>query len=114
MLFVPVIASLRQGDGIGTLTGLVGVSCLLAALSSNSTSEGARVDAGSIALAGVGLLVYTAVRSHVVNKRNLEYNQALAGGLNLPDDLSYSLFPSVRNLSDGTIIPALSLNICLR
>lgn len=38
----------------------------------------------------------------------------LAEALRLPVDFTFSLFPTLRNLPDGTRIPALSFNMQLR
>jgi hypothetical protein len=112
-LYVPVIASIRQGDGVGILTGLVGIISLVALASSNGSSEVSNASSYQ-GIAGVGLLVYTAIRATVVNRRNIEHNSALKNALQLPTDFSYSLTPKLRLLPNSSIMPALSLSIALQ
>jgi hypothetical protein len=112
-LYVPVIASIRQGDGVGILTGLVGITSIVALASSNGSSEVSNASS-YLGIAGVGLLVYTAIRATVVNRRNIEHNSALKNALQLPTDFSYSLTPTLRLLPNSSIMPALSLSIALQ
>jgi hypothetical protein len=112
-LYVPVIASIRQGDGVGIMTGLVGITSLVALASSHGSSEVSNTSS-YLGIAGVGLLVYTAIRATVVNRRNIEHNSALKNALQLPTDFSYSLTPTLRLLPNGSVMPALSLSVSLQ
>jgi hypothetical protein len=112
-LYVPVIASIRQGDGVGIMTGLVGITSLVALASSHGSSEVSNASS-YLGIAGVGLLVYTAIRATVVNRRNIEHNSALKNALQLPTDFSYSLTPTLRLLPNGSVMPALSLSVSLQ
>ena len=113
MLGIPIIASIRQGDGVGIAAGLVGIACLGVAALGNSGSS-VQSNSGGAGLLGVGLLVFTTIRAYSVNGRNINHNKALAEALRLPVDFTFSLFPTLRNLPDGTRIPALSFNMQLR
>lgn len=113
MLAIPVIASIRQGDGIGVAAGLVGITCLGVAALGNSGSS-VQTNSEGPALLGVGLLVFTTIRAYTVNGRNINHNKALAEALRLPTDFTFSISPTLRSLPDGTRIPALSLSMQLR
>jgi len=111
-LFVPVVVSFIQGDGVGIGLSLAGVGSLvgLSATSYYNTSSSIR---GALGLMGLGCLIATAIRAASVNDSNFRYNTALSNALVIPKDLSYSVFPELRRLPDGSVIPAVTYSLIL-
>lgn len=112
-LFVPVVISLIQGDGVGIGLSLAGLGSLvgLSATSYYNTSSSIR---GALGLMGVGCMIATAIRAASVNDSNNRYNTALSYALVIPKDFSYSVFPDFRRLPDGSVIPAVTCSLILR
>ncbi len=111
-LFVPVVISLIQGDGVGIGLSLAGLGSLvgLSATSYYNTSPTIR---GALGLMGFGCLIATAIRAASVNDSNNRYNTALSYALVIPKDFSYSVFPEFRRLPDGSVIPAVTCSLLL-
>ena len=112
ILFVPVVVSIIQGDGVGIGLGLAGMGSLvgLSATSYNNTSSSIR---GALGIMGVGCLIATTIRAASVNDSNDSYNTALSYALVIPKDFSCTVYPDVRSLHDGTIVPALTFSLKL-
>lgn len=98
-IFLPMLGSLLQGDGVGIMLGVAGVGCLLVGPSPIMPAL------------GLGLLIAGAVRECTVNSRNNRHNEALSEALRLPKDFSYSISPGLRCLPDGTYIPNMQLSV---
>ncbi|MFN5876618.1 MAG: hypothetical protein ACK45E_10100 [Ignavibacteria bacterium] len=111
-LFVPVVISFIQGDGIGIGLSLAGLGSLvgLSGTSYNNTNPSIR---GALGLTGIGCLIATAIRAASVNDSNNRYNTALSYTLVIPKDFSYSVFPEYRRLPDGSVIPAVTCSLLL-
>ena len=102
------IMSVLQGDGLGIGLFLGGVAigtsgAYLAAREDVSAAIG-----GAMLWTGIGCVVASAIRAGSVNTDRREYNNVLRAALRVPEDMSYSLTPSIMSLPNGTVAPSLT------
>lgn len=102
---VPFVAPFIQGDALGMGLMLGGIGLFYAAAVGNPSLSLTNI----LFYSGVGALIGSHIRASSVNVARIEFNKALAGVLRVPVNFSYQFTPTLQQLPDGSVAPALSM-----